>query len=96
MSENSTADEENTSQEELTDFEKSVLEFERNWYVYGGAKDYAIRERFDMSASRYFHALGTLLDKPAAYIADPILIKRLRRIRESRQKERSRNRSLIS
>ncbi|RAD63115.1 DUF3263 domain-containing protein, partial [Burkholderia multivorans] len=39
---------------ELSELEVSVLEFERRWWKYGGAKDHAIRERFDMSATSYF------------------------------------------
>ncbi|GAA2000021.1 DUF3263 domain-containing protein [Brevibacterium samyangense] len=73
----------------LTDLQAAVLEFERRWYTYGGAKDHAIRERFDMSAAAYFQVLGGLLDNPAAYAADPVLIKRLRRIRDSRQRTRA-------
>ena len=74
---------------ELSTLEAAVLEFERRWYTYGGAKDHAIRERFDMSAAAYFQVLNSLLENPAAYVADPILIKRLRRIRDSRQRHRA-------
>lgn len=74
---------------ELSTLESAVLEFERRWYTYGGAKDHAIRERFDLSAAAYFQVLNSLLENPAAYAADPILIKRLRRIRDSRQRDRA-------
>lgn len=74
---------------ELSTLESAVLEFERHWYTYGGAKDHAIRERFDLSAAAYFQVLNSLLENPAAYAADPILIKRLRRIRDSRQRDRA-------
>ncbi|MCQ9369075.1 DUF3263 domain-containing protein [Brevibacterium sp. 91QC2O2] len=76
----------------LTDFEAAVLEFEAQWPVYSGAKDRAIRESFDLGAADYFQALGALLDDPRAYIADPILIKRLRRIRDTRQHGRAAHR----
>ncbi|MFB9776099.1 DUF3263 domain-containing protein [Brevibacterium otitidis] len=80
------------SEQELTELESRVLRFERQWHTYGGAKDGAIRQEFDMSAPAYFQLLNTLLDNPAAYAADPILIKRLRRIRESRHQDRARAR----
>ncbi|MBM6589344.1 DUF3263 domain-containing protein [Brevibacterium sp. RIT 803] len=74
---------------ELSELEVSVLEFERRWWKYGGAKDHAIRERFDMSATSYFQILNALLDNPAALASDPMLVKRLRRIRTTRQSERA-------
>lgn len=77
---------------QLGELEAAVLEFERVWYSYGGAKDHAIRERFGMSATAYFQILNSLLDDRAAYAADPILIKRLRRIRDRRQRDRAQSR----
>ena len=74
---------------ELSELEVSVLEFERRWWKYGGAKDHAIRGRFDMSATSYFQILNSLLDNPAALASDPMLVKRLRRIRTTRQSERA-------
>ncbi|MBE8146813.1 DUF3263 domain-containing protein [Brevibacterium casei] len=74
---------------ELSELEVSVLEFERRWWKYGGAKDHAIRERFDMSATSYFQILNSLLDNPAALASDPMLVKRSRRIRTTRQSERA-------
>ena len=74
---------------ELSELEVAVLEFERRWWKCGGAKDHAIRERFDMSATSYFQILNSLLDNPAALASDPMLVKRLRRIRSTRQSERA-------
>ncbi|OFL68730.1 MULTISPECIES: DUF3263 domain-containing protein [unclassified Brevibacterium] len=71
--------------QELSELEAQILRFEGQWHTYGGAKDHAIREQFDMSAAQYFQVLGRLLDSPAAHAEDPVLIKRLRRIRDSRQ-----------
>ena len=79
----------NNDTSELSELEVSVLEFERRWWKYGGAKDHAIRERFDMSATSYFQILNSLLDNPAALASDPMLVKRLRRIRSTRQSERA-------
>ena len=73
----------------LSDRDRRILEFERQWWKYAGAKEQAIRELFDMSATRYYQVLNTLLDNPAALEADPMLVKRLRRMRASRQRARS-------
>jgi hypothetical protein len=69
--------------------DREILAFERQWWKYAGAKEQAIRELFDMSATRYYQVLNTLIDTPAALAADPMLVKRLRRLRASRQRQRS-------
>jgi len=74
---------------ELTEREQSILGFERQWWKYAGAKEQAIRELFDMSATRYYQVLNALIDRPEALAYDPMLVKRLRRLRASRQRARS-------
>ena len=74
---------------ELSARDREIIAFERQWWKYAGAKEQAIRELFDMSATRYYQVLNTLIDSPAALEADPMLIKRLRRLRASRQRARS-------
>jgi len=66
-----------------------ILEFERQWWKYSGAKEQAIRDLFDLSPTRYYQVLNHLIDSPAALTADPMLVKRLRRLRETRQRARS-------
>lgn len=73
----------------LTDTEREILAFERQWWKYAGAKETAIRELFGMTATRYYQVLNALLDSEAALAADPMLVKRLRRMRDARQRERS-------
>jgi hypothetical protein len=73
----------------LSDRDLKILEFERQWWKYAGAKEQAMREKFDMSATRYYQALNALIDRPAALMADPMLVKRLRRLRAARQRARS-------
>jgi hypothetical protein len=68
---------------------REILAFERQWWKYAGAKEQAIRELFDMSATRYYQVLNALIDSPEALAADPMLIKRLRRLRSSRQRARA-------
>jgi hypothetical protein len=73
----------------LSDRDQQVLAFERQWWKYAGAKEQAIRELFDMSATRYYQVLNALIDSPAALAHDPMLVKRLRRMRASRQRART-------
>jgi hypothetical protein len=73
----------------LTRRDREILTFERQWWKYAGAKEQAIRELFDMSATRYYQVLNSLIDTPEALSADPMLVKRLRRLRASRQRQRS-------
>jgi hypothetical protein len=74
---------------ELRERDREIIAFERQWWKYAGAKEQAIRELFDMSATRYYQVLNALIDNPAALEADPMLVKRLRRLRASRQRARS-------
>ena len=74
--------------DELTQREIDILDFERSWWKHAGVKEQAIKERFEMSATRYYQLLGDLLENPSALAHDPILIKRLRRLRAYRQKQR--------
>ncbi|MDO5495896.1 MAG: DUF3263 domain-containing protein [bacterium] len=77
----------------LSEIESGILSFEKQWWRYAGAKETAIRELFDMSATRYYQVLNALLDNEAALAAEPLLVKRLRRLRESRHRERSARRT---
>jgi Protein of unknown function (DUF3263) len=74
---------------ELSERDREILAFERQWWKYAGAKEQAIRELFEMSATRYYQVLNALLDRPEALAADPMLVKRLRRLRTARQRARS-------
>lgn len=73
----------------LSERDEQVLAFERQWWKYAGAKEQAIRDLFDMSATRYYQVLNALIDSPAALAHDPMLVKRLRRMRSSRQRART-------
>ncbi|NDU75188.1 DUF3263 domain-containing protein [Actinomadura sp. DSM 109109] len=73
----------------LGDRDRRILAFERQWWKYAGAKEQAIRETFDMSATRYYQLLNILIDRPEALECDPMLVKRLRRMRTQRQRGRA-------
>lgn len=78
-----------TGATELSERDQQILAFERQWWKYAGAKEQAVRELFEMSATRYYQVLNALIDSPAALAHDPMLIKRLRRMRSSRQRART-------
>ncbi len=65
-----------------------MLSFERQWWRAAGAKETAIRDRFELSPTRYYQVLNALVDRPAALAADPLLVRRLRRVRAARQRTR--------
>jgi hypothetical protein len=74
---------------ELSARDTEILTFERQWWKFAGAKEQAIRDKFQMSATRYYQVLNALIDKPEALAQDPLLVKRLRRLRATRQRNRS-------
>lgn len=74
---------------ELSERDRQILAFERQWWRYAGAKEQAIRDLFGMSATRYYQVLNALIDEPAALRHDPMLVKRLRRLRATRQRART-------
>jgi hypothetical protein len=73
----------------LSEREREILAFEREWFKHVGAKDRAVRDRFGFSATRYYQILNELIDSAAAMEEDPMLVKRLQRLRASRQRMRA-------
>ncbi|VXB83637.1 conserved hypothetical protein [Aeromicrobium sp. 9AM] len=69
-----------------------MLDVERLWWQYTGAKANEIRKRFDLSETQYYQKLNALLDREDALAHDPLLVKRLRRLRAQRQRSRSASR----
>ncbi|HEY8913375.1 DUF3263 domain-containing protein [Lacisediminihabitans sp.] len=66
-----------------------ILEFERQWWKHAGAKEEAIRAQFGLSAARYYQLLNAALDDPRSLVFDPMLVKRLQRMRDARTQARS-------
>ena len=69
--------------------EHDMLAFERQWWRRPGAKETAIRDRFSMTPTRYYQVLNALVDRPDALVADPLLVRRLRRVRAARRRGRT-------
>lgn len=74
---------------QLSARDEALLDFEATWWQAAQAKDDEIRSRFSMSTPRYYQQLNALIDQPAALEYAPLLVKRLRRMREQRQQARS-------
>ncbi len=85
----STAGEAVASTGALSRRDRDILAFERQWWQYAGLKEQAIKEMFDLSPTRYYQVLNNVIDNPAALAEDPLLVRRLRRLRATRQKTRS-------
>lgn len=80
----------------LSERDARILDFEKSWWQARAPKEQVIRDRFDMSASRYYQLLNSLIDRPEALEYDPMLVRRLRRMREQRQRQRSAQRHSLS
>lgn len=80
----------------LSEQQAELLDFEKHWWSLQGSKETEIRERFGMSPTRYYQLLNALIDTESALIHDPLLVKRLRRLRATRQKERTARRLGVS
>ncbi|PFG17492.1 uncharacterized protein DUF3263 [Propionicimonas paludicola] len=81
---------------ELNEQQAALLDFEKQWWALPGSKETEIRERFDISPTRYYQLLNSLIDSDVALAHDPLLVKRLRRQRATRQKERTARRLGVS
>lgn len=84
-----TANDEPQEQQGLTDEQVAMLEFERSWWKHAGAKESMVRERFGVSSSVFYLRLNALIDRPEALAHDPLLVRRLLRLRAARKQQRS-------
>lgn len=69
----------------LTQTDQAILEFEKQWWRFEGAKQQAIRDQLHLSPTRYYQLLNGLLDDPAALSAEPVVVRRLQRQRQARR-----------
>jgi hypothetical protein len=72
----------------LTDRDRAILDFERTWWSEPGPKATAIQVRFGLSPTRYYQLLNELLASPDAAAYDPLVVRRLRRLRSNRRRAR--------
>lgn len=80
---------------DLTERDKAILDFERSWWAEPGPKEAAIRERFELSTTRYYQLLNELIDADEAVEHDPLLVRRLRRLRDRRRRARYESRAVV-
>ena len=73
---------------QLSERDTQMLDFENQYWRFVGAKERAIRQRFDLTPTQYYVLLNELIDRPEALAAKPLLIRRLRAQRETRQARR--------
>ncbi len=74
---------------ELSELDLRLLDFERAWANRVGAKEAAILTEFALPAARYYQMLYVLIDSPAALRRDPLLVRRLQRLRDARTRSRA-------
>jgi hypothetical protein len=67
---------------------REVLDFERATAKLATRKVAVIRDRFGLSPAGYYQLLNRLIDRPEALEYDPMLVQRLRRLRETRRRVR--------
>jgi hypothetical protein len=73
---------------DLTERDRAILDFESSWWSESAPKEQLIRERFELSATRYYQILNELLEMPEAHEYNPLVVRRLRRLRDRRRKAR--------
>jgi hypothetical protein len=73
----------------LDEVSREVLDLERDWWKTPGPKERQVRERLGLSPARYHQILNRAIDLPEALAYDPMLVRRLRRVREERRRKRS-------
>lgn len=77
----------------LSDRDREILDFERSWWTLSGPKEAAVRQRFELSPTRYYEIVNELLESAEAAEYDPLLVRRLRRLRDRRRRQRFEGRS---
>jgi len=72
----------------LTERDQAILDFERTWWTEPGTKAAAIQGTFRLSPTRYYQLLGDLVSSPEADAYDPLVVRRLRKLRSTRRRTR--------
>ncbi|MCY4164030.1 MAG: DUF3263 domain-containing protein [bacterium] len=72
----------------LTNRDKLILDFERTWWQQTGSKEAAIRKHLELSTTRYYQILSELLEDANAMAYDPLVVRRLRKMRDNRRRSK--------
>ncbi|MDE0874274.1 MAG: DUF3263 domain-containing protein [Acidimicrobiales bacterium] len=73
--------------QELSQRDRAILDFEQSWWESATPRDQAVREQFQLTESEYAEVLNQLVASEAALLAEPLLIRRLRRLRDRRRQQ---------
>lgn len=71
----------------LTEREKDILDFEQSWWSLSIPREQAVRDRFQLTETEYVELLELLIATEAALEAEPLLVRRLRRMKDRRRQE---------
>ena len=72
----------------LTDRDRAILDFERTWWSEPGSKAAGIQARIGLSPARYYQLLAALIGSADAAAYDPLVVRRLRKMRANRRRAR--------
>ncbi|MDG2113185.1 MAG: DUF3263 domain-containing protein [Actinomycetota bacterium] len=70
----------------LTARERALLEFEQSWWLSDAPKEHAVREQFQLTETEYDELLDRLIESEAALSEQPLLVRRLLRLRDRRRR----------
>lgn len=71
----------------LTEREQDILDFEQSWWSLSVPREQAVRDRFQLTETEYDELLEVLIATEAALEAEPLLVRRLRRMKDRRRQE---------
>ena len=78
---------EESPHQQLSQRDRAILDFEQSWWESATPRDQAVREQFQLTESEYAEVLNQLIASEAALLAEPLLIRRLRRLRDRRRQQ---------
>ena len=84
---------EESSHQKLSQRDLDILEFEQSWWESDVPKDQAVREQFQLTESEYALVLDELIASDEALVAEPLMVRRLRRMSDRRRQEHTARRT---
>ena len=73
----------------LDDHDRARLRIESLRWRDHGTKEAAVRDELDETMTTYYQRLNRLIEEPDALAAEPMIVRRLRRLRKARWEARS-------
>ncbi|MFT4864715.1 MAG: hypothetical protein ACI9CV_001293 [Ilumatobacter sp.] len=72
----------------LSERHAAMLDFERSWWTNDDPRDQVVRARFQCSPEEYDAEIAVVLENPDAAEHDPLVVRRLKRLRLRARKAR--------